>query len=108
VSNLIVRLVNEYAGRGPVRARTYYDGDLVCVVLEDTLTRGETSLVKDGRRELVLSTRRAFQEAMSAEAIAGVEELTGRKVKAFMSANHIEPDMASEVFVLDGPPQLSG
>ena len=101
ISNLIVRLLNEYAGRGPVRARSYIEGDLVCVVLEDTLTKGELSLVEDGRHDLVLSTRRAFQSAMSTEAIAGVEALTGRKVKAFMSDNHIAPDVAIEAFVLE-------
>ena len=34
-------------------------------------------------------------------------ELTGRKVVAFMSANHIDPDLAAEIFVLDGPPELT-
>jgi uncharacterized protein YbcI len=101
VSNLIVRLFNEYAGRGPVRARAYVDGDLVCVILEDTLTRGETNLVKDGQVELVLRTRRAFQSAMRKEAIAGIEELTGRTVRVFMSDNHIDPDVAVECFVLE-------
>jgi uncharacterized protein YbcI len=101
VSNFIVRLFNEYAGRGPVRARTYIDGDLVCVILEDTLTRGETNLVKDGQVDLVLRTRRAFQSAMRKEAIAGIEELTGRTVKVFMSDNHIDPDIAVECFVLE-------
>jgi uncharacterized protein YbcI len=100
VSNLLVRLFNEYAGRGPVRARTYLDEDLVCIILEDTLTRGEVNLVKDGQKELVLSTRRAYQSAMREEAIAGVEELTGRKVRVFMSDNHIDPDVAVECFVL--------
>jgi uncharacterized protein YbcI len=37
---------------------------------------------------------------MSEDAIAGVEELTGRKVLAFMSDNHIEPDVAVECFVM--------
>jgi uncharacterized protein YbcI len=101
LSNLIVRLFNDYAGRGPVRARTYYDGDLVCVVVEDTLTKGELSLVDDGREDLVLRTRRAFQDAMREDAIAGVEEITGRTVKAFMSDNHIAPDVAVEAFVLE-------
>jgi uncharacterized protein YbcI len=34
---------------------------------------------------------------------ASVEKLTGRKVVAFMSDNHLEPDMAVEVFFLDEP-----
>jgi uncharacterized protein YbcI len=33
--------------------------------------------------------------------VAAVEQLTGRKVVAFLSDNQIDPDMASEVFVLD-------
>lgn len=101
LSNLIVRLVGEYAGRGPVRARSYVDGDLVCVVLQDTLTRGERNLLNNGEEDLVLRTRRAYQSAMRDEAIAGVEEITGRKVMAFMSDNHIDPDVAVECFVLE-------
>jgi hypothetical protein len=37
---------------------------------------------------------------MSEELIAGVEEITQRKVIAFMSANHADPDMAVETFIL--------
>jgi hypothetical protein len=33
--------------------------------------------------------------------IAVVEGVTERKVVAFMSQSHIEPDMAAEVFVLE-------
>jgi uncharacterized protein YbcI len=101
ISNMMVRLVSEYTGRGPTKARTYFDGDLVSIVLQDTLTRGERSLVRDGRSELVLSTRRAYQDTMSDDAVAGIEELTGRKVLAFLSDNHIDPDVAVESFVLE-------
>jgi uncharacterized protein YbcI len=93
--------MNEYTGRGPTRARTYISDDLVTVVLRDTLTKGERSLVSDGRTELVLSTRKAFQTTMEDELVALVEDLTGRKVFAFLSDNHIEPDIAVETFVLD-------
>ena len=31
---------------------------------------------------------------------------TGRKVVAMMSTNHIDPDLAAELFVLDAPPDL--
>jgi hypothetical protein len=37
---------------------------------------------------------------VSADCIAVVEDLTGRTVIAFMSANHIDPDLAAETFVL--------
>jgi uncharacterized protein YbcI len=35
------------------------------------------------------------------DAIASIEKLTGRKVIAFMSASHIDPDLAAELFVLE-------
>lgn len=45
--------------------------------------------------------RRAYQEMMRSELIAGVQKLTGRKVIAFLSADHLEPDIAIESFVLE-------
>jgi uncharacterized protein YbcI len=38
---------------------------------------------------------------MRDELVALVEEQLGRKVIAFMSQNHIDPDLAVEVFVLE-------
>jgi hypothetical protein len=73
----------------------------VVVLLEDTLTKGERRLVAQGRDIRVLDYRAEFQAAMREDAIAKIEELTGRKVTAFMSANHIDPDLAAELFVLE-------
>jgi hypothetical protein len=42
---------------------------------------------------------------MRDEASARVAEITGRKVIAMMSANHLDPDLGVELFVLDGPPE---
>jgi uncharacterized protein YbcI len=100
ISRAIVRLLNEYTGRGPTRARTTINGDLVACLLEDTLTKGERMLVANGQENAVLRTRESYQRAMQPEAIAAIEALTGRTVAAFMSSNHIDPDYAVEVFVL--------
>jgi uncharacterized protein YbcI len=99
VSDLVGSLVGEYIGHGPT-ARTYLNGDVITVVLEDTLTKGEERLVRDGMSELVLSTRRAFQRTMRDDLVAGVERITGRRVR--VSANEMRPDISVEVFVLDG------
>ena len=48
----------------------------------------------------VMEMRYAFQLAMERTLVAGVEEILGREVLAFMSANHVNPDMAVETFVL--------
>jgi uncharacterized protein YbcI len=101
ISNSVRQLVAEYTGRGPTRARTSIRDNIVVVLLEDTLTKGERQLVVKGRDMRVLDYRAEFQAAMREDAIASVEELTGRKVAAFMSANHIDPDLAAEIFVLE-------
>jgi uncharacterized protein YbcI len=101
ISNHVVRVMSEYTGRGPTKARTSIDGDLVSVLLRDTLTKGERSLVADGRSQLVLDMRKAFQMTMRDDLVAGVEQIMGRKVVAFMSDNHIDPDVAAETFVLE-------
>jgi uncharacterized protein YbcI len=54
----------------------------------------------------VLAMRHRFQQAMRDAAVAKVEELMGRRVTSFMSANHIEPDLAAEIFVLEDPPPV--
>ena len=100
ISNLVVRLLSEYTGRGATQARTHFNDNLVTVVVQDIMTKGEHNLIRDGRGELVLETRRAYQASMGDELSAGVEEITGRKVVAFLSANHLEPDIAIESFML--------
>jgi uncharacterized protein YbcI len=100
ISETVVRLMAEAAGRGPTKARTTIDRDLIVVVLQNTLTSGERYLADNDRAGQVLDMRRAYQDAMSSDCIASVEHLTGRTVLAFMSANHIDPDLAAEVFIL--------
>src|SRR2546421_10953270 len=91
ISETLVRLLAESTGRGPTRARTTIDRDLIVVVLENTLTPGERYLAEHDRVGQVLEMRAAYQEAMSSACVATIEELTGRTVSAFMSANHIDP-----------------
>ncbi len=100
ISNHVVRTMSEYTGRGPTKARTHIHDDVVTVLLQDTLTKGERSLVDEDLDGLVLTMRKAFQGTMGQDLIDGVEEILGRKVVAFMSDNHIDPDCAVEVFVL--------
>lgn len=107
ISNAVVRIQREYFGRGPTKARAWAREDMVVVIMEDTLTKAERSLVADGRNEEVLNTRRSFQHTMRADVVAAVEELTGRTVIAFMSDTHIDPDLACEIFLLEPVPGVS-
>lgn len=101
ISTATVRLLAEYTGRGPTKAHTVMNRDSVMILMADTLTKGERSLARMGMSDHVLETRKRYQTAMQDDLIGIVENHTGRKVIAFMSDNHIEPDMAAEVFVLD-------
>lgn len=101
ISNVMVQLLHRYTGRGPVRARTTIGEDLIVCVMGATLTKAELSLVANGKHDVVLQGRRAFQDMIQADAEDLVYELTGRRVSAFMSTNHIEPDLAVEIFVLE-------
>lgn len=100
IANMTVHLLSEYTGRGPTRARTHLSGDLVAVVLHDNMTKGERSLIRAGEEDQVLETRQAYQRTMREDLADGVATLTGREVIAFMSANHIDPDVGVEIFIL--------
>jgi uncharacterized protein YbcI len=106
ISNGMVRLLRHYTGRGPTKARTTIGRDHALVMLQDTLTRGERTLVDAGLAEDVMHIRHRFQEVMRPDATKMVEELTGRPVVGFMSDNHANPDLGVEVFILepDGRP----
>jgi len=101
ISTAVVHVFSDHTGRGPTRARTTIDGETVVVILQDGLTKAEQSLIEAGKHAEVLELRRTFQETMRDDLVAAVERLTARSVRAFMSANHIAPDAAAEVFLLD-------
>jgi uncharacterized protein YbcI len=101
ISNALVRLHREYLGRGPTKARTSIRDNTVLVLMQDTLTKAEQSLIADGKQDEVLQTRHSFQMTMRSDMVAAVEGITGRTVVAFMSDNHIAPDLACEIFVLE-------
>jgi uncharacterized protein YbcI len=101
ISTATVRVLHDYTGRGPTKAKTIINDDLVTVLLADTLTAGERKLVETGLSDRVIGLRHDFQLAMRDDLIAIVERQLERKVIAFMSQNHIDPDLAVEVFVLE-------
>jgi uncharacterized protein YbcI len=98
ISALVGGVVSEHTGPRS-KARTYLNGEVITVVLTDTLTKGEERLVRDGMSELVLGARRAFQQTIRQDLVAGIEQITGRRVH--VSASEMRPDITVEVLVLD-------
>ena len=103
ISTMAVGVLRRHTGRGPTRSRTEINDRLISVFLQDTLTHAEHTLMANGAEELVMHTRRLFQEIMRAELVAGVEALTGRTVAAFFGDDSSAPDMAIESFLLAPP-----
>jgi uncharacterized protein YbcI len=103
VARAVVRFYHEHIGRGPNKARAFYRHDIIVVVLEDLMTQAERSLVERGEHDAVMSMRTAFQRSIRADLTSVIEEMTGTKVRAFMSSHNLEPDIAIEAFVLDQP-----
>src|SRR5215208_1386874 len=100
ISRHVVRLVAQYTGRGPTKARTTIRDNVVLCVTQDNMTKGERRLVEDGEEETVVSVRRRFQTTMADDLIAGIERETGCRVVSFLSDHDAATDHAVEVFVL--------
>jgi uncharacterized protein YbcI len=101
ISNMIVSVYADYLGRGPTKARTFATDGVVTCLLEDTLTRAEQSLIKSGREAAVLEVRNSLQETMREELVKAMERLTEQRVKAMISGTQLDPDVSTQVFVLD-------
>ena len=101
ISSAIVGLHHEYYGRGATRARTTFIEDYVCCYLTDIFTSVEKTLIEAGHYANVQETRLLFQDLMRPKFTEAVEQATRRKVIAFFSQIHHDPDMALEGFVLE-------
>lgn len=100
ISDGLVALLKEFYGRGPTRAKSYFEDDLVVCVLRGGFTRVEQTLLEGGRGSAVIHQRMAFQDLMRERFEAVIENATGRRVIGYMSGNQQDPDIMCEVFIL--------
>jgi uncharacterized protein YbcI len=105
ITSGLAGLHTEFYGKGPTRTRTYVVDDTVVCLLEGGFTTVEQTLIRDGNPEAVHQIRRSFQTTMEEPFRGVVEQATGRKVLAYMSQTHTEPDLAVELFVLEPSPE---
>jgi uncharacterized protein YbcI len=101
ISKAIVQLLREHGGRGPTRCKTYFDDDLILVLLRGGSTSAEQTMFQAGKWLDVRQARHVFQDSMEGRFTQEIEHLTGRHVLAFMSASHQDPDLTIEAFLLD-------
>jgi uncharacterized protein YbcI len=101
ISTALVSLYKQHLGKGPTRCRTYLQPELVIVVLGEGYTAAEQTMFEGGRWYEVREARQIWQDTMKERFVETIQRLTGRTVRAFLSANHQGPDLAVEMFVLD-------
>ena len=100
IASEMVRLHAEYYGRGPTRSKVYANEELLAVVLEETFTPAEKTLIERGEAESIQDIRRRFQRVMEEQFVSIVEQATGRRVRAFLSETNLNEDISVEVFIL--------
>lgn len=101
VTEAMVGFHQRYYHREPVSAKTMLLGDdLLACVLGGVYTDVEKTMIEIQRSTLVQETRNAFQNAMQDKFINTVQNLSGRRVLAFVSNHHVGPDIEIELFLL--------
>jgi uncharacterized protein YbcI len=104
ISTASAQLMRASYGRGPIKAKTYaLDDMIVCVLRGSGFTPLEKTMLAAGHPERVVAMREGFQTTIAERYKAMIEELTDRKVVAFLSQAHLEPDISLEVFFIDRP-----
>jgi uncharacterized protein YbcI len=104
ISTRIVAILREHYGRGPMKAKTYALDDIIVVVMRGSgFTSLEKTIMDSGEPDRVVAMRHDFQRMMTKRFNDTISELTGRKVLAFLSQAHVEPDITIEIFFIDGP-----
>ncbi len=104
ISTSIVGILREHYGRGPMKAKTYVLDDIIVVVMRGSgFTSLEQTIMDSGEPDRVVAMRHDFQRMMTERFTETIEELTGRKVLAFLSQAHVDPDITMEIFFVDGP-----
>jgi len=103
VTSALVGIHTEYLGRGPKTASTFHHDNVLVTLMHGVLTQAEKALTQTNRDDAVTNIRHLFQKTMQADFTVAIERLTGRTVIAFISGNHVDPDIAAEMFILDAP-----
>lgn len=103
IASEIQQIHVDYYGHAPGQVRVYEADDIVVVLIEQTFTRAEQTLIQRGEAHEVQTIRRRFELAMGDQFKAVVQKATGRRVRAFLSDTELPEQLAVETFVLSEP-----
>ena len=102
ITNAMVRIYKELFGHGPPKARSAYAGpDTLIATFENSLTAAERNMLALGEHQRVRETRTLLQHANERDFVQKIEQITGRRVRAFVSGTDAHKDVSTEVFHLE-------
>ena len=112
LTEALVSLWTQYAGRPPSRARTEVRGNVVTCVLVDAVGDYNRSRIAPQTGSTVRGVGKLTAAAYKRDAIAAVVRLTRQRVASFVSSHDRDTDVATEVFTLEpsfnrGAPSLA-
>lgn len=101
ITSALVGIQREHLGRGPASATTLHKDKVVITLMHDVMTPAERSFAGTAHEGTIAHTRHLLQKTMEKDFTDAVERLTGAKVTSFASTNSVDPDLATEIFILD-------
>jgi uncharacterized protein YbcI len=102
ISNGMVGLYKQATGRGPTKARTHFAGpDTLLIMLGDSLTAAEQTLLAMGESERVTETRLVLEQALEPAARSLVERVVGRRTIAFITGIDLRHAVTTMVLTLE-------
>jgi uncharacterized protein YbcI len=100
IGERMAQLHDEYYGHPPGAVSVEITQGVVVVVIEETFTRAERTLIDRDDAEGIQEVRRRFQQIVGDQFKSVVEQATGRAVRSFMSDTDLEEEISVEVFLL--------
>ena len=105
LTNSLVALWTQYAGRRPANARTDVRGNVVTCMLVDAVADFNRNLSGSQTRDTVRGAGKLTRDGYRRDAVAAVVRLTHQRVASFVSSHDRDTDVATEIFTLE--PSLS-
>jgi uncharacterized protein YbcI len=99
ISRTLVQLHKESYGRGPTKARSFMSDNVLVCMLEGGFLPVEKTLRDHGHADLVTNSSEAMQGVLREQFVQAIEQISGRRVVAFMSGMDEQAELSAELFV---------
>lgn len=102
IANAIVHLYKDAFGRGPTKARAFFSGsDVLVVMLQDSLTLHERNLLALGEYARVREQRTLLGLSFEDQKRSEIERILRRRIAASIFGFDPRSDLAAEIFTLE-------